>query len=157
MVTLACLLCPDGPVDLPLVVLPGLPEHCQEHDPSISSTPVGDPCRNIAQPDPQFPHWSFQVIRPWASEFAALLGEQAAYLVHAPEVAVAEAVQPVADFRFELEAVQAPYLVAHGWSVFRGPDIIVASLALCASRRPGVVGAWRPEEHRARGQRRLRR
>jgi hypothetical protein len=58
------------------------------------------------------------VIRPWAAEFAALLGEQATYLVHAPEVAVAEALQPVADLRFELEVVQPPYLVAHGWSEY---------------------------------------
>jgi hypothetical protein len=58
------------------------------------------------------------VIRPRAAEFAALLGEQAAYLVHAPEVAVAEALQPVADFRFELEVIQAPYLVAYGWSEY---------------------------------------
>ena len=53
------------------------------------------------------------MIRPWAAELAALLGKQAAYLVHAPVVAVAEAIQPVADFRFELEVIQAPYLVAH--------------------------------------------
>jgi hypothetical protein len=50
----------------------------------------------------KFPHWPFQVIRPWVAEFAALLGEQAAYLIHTPEVAVTEALQPVADFRFEL-------------------------------------------------------
>jgi hypothetical protein len=54
------------------------------------------------------------VIRPRAAEFAVLLGKQAAHLVYAPEVAVAEAVQPVADFRFELEVIQTPYLVAHG-------------------------------------------
>jgi len=64
------------------------------------------------------PHWPFQMIRPWSAEFAALLGEQAAYLVHAPEVAVAEALQPVADFWFELEVIQAPYLVAHDWSQY---------------------------------------
>lgn len=64
------------------------------------------------------PTLAFQVIRPWSAEFAALLGEQAAYLVHAPEVAVAEALQPVADFRFELEVVQPPYLVVHGWSEY---------------------------------------
>ena len=58
----------------------------------------------------------FQVIRPWPAEFAALLGEHAAYLVHTLEIAVAEAIQPVADFRFQLEVIQGPYLVAHGWS-----------------------------------------
>jgi hypothetical protein len=74
VVALAALLCSDGPVDLPVVVLLGLPEHRQQHDPSISSTPVGDPRRNITQPDPQFPDRAFQVIRPWPAEFAALLG-----------------------------------------------------------------------------------
>jgi len=43
MVTLARLPRPDGPVDLPLVMLPGLPEYGQEHDPPISSTPSPDP------------------------------------------------------------------------------------------------------------------
>ena len=41
--------------------------------------------------------------------------EQAAYLVYTPEVAVAEVLQPVADFRLKLEVIQAPYVAAHGW------------------------------------------
>jgi hypothetical protein len=116
VVALAQLLRSDGPVDLPLVMLLGLAERCQQHDPSISSTPVGDPRRNITQPDPQLPDWPFQVVRPWAAEFAALLGEHPAYLVDALEIAGAKTVQPVADFRFELEVVRAPCLVAHVWS-----------------------------------------
>jgi hypothetical protein len=39
MITFTCLLCPP-PVDLPLVVLPGLPEHAQPYDRPFSSTPV---------------------------------------------------------------------------------------------------------------------
>jgi hypothetical protein len=35
------------------------------------------------------------------------------------EVAIAEAVQPVADFRFVLEVMQAPYSAAHAWSDYR--------------------------------------
>jgi len=53
------------------------------------------------------------VIRPRDAQFGALLGEQAAYLIDPLEVAVAETVQPVADLRFELEVVQAPYPAAH--------------------------------------------
>jgi hypothetical protein len=45
------------------------------------------------------------VVRPRAAEFAALLREQPADLIDALVVAVAEAVEPVADFRLELEAV----------------------------------------------------
>jgi hypothetical protein len=63
-----------------------------------------------------------------ARRVASLLGEQAAYLIHAPEVAVAEALQPVADFRFELEVIQAPYLVAHGWSEY----LRVLTLSSCS-------------------------
>jgi hypothetical protein len=118
VVTLAQLLRSDGPVNLPLVVLLSFPEHSQQHDPSISSTPVGDPRRNIAQPDPQLPDWSFKVIRPWAAEFAALLREHAAYFIDALEIAVVEAVEPVTDFRFEFEVAQMPYPVAHGWSEY---------------------------------------
>ena len=105
MVTLAHLLCPDRPVDLPLVMLPGLPEYGQEHDLPISSTPVGDPGRNITEPDPQFPDLSLQVIGPRATEFGSFPGENAAYLVDSLEVAIAEAIQPVADFRLELEII----------------------------------------------------
>jgi hypothetical protein len=38
VVSLAGLLRADGPVDLPLLVLPGLAQHGQPHDPPISST-----------------------------------------------------------------------------------------------------------------------
>jgi hypothetical protein len=80
MVTFACLLHPDRPVDLPLVMLPGFPEHRQEHDLPISST-LRDPRRNITEPDPQLPDRSLQVIGPRTAEFGAFLGEHAAYLV----------------------------------------------------------------------------
>jgi hypothetical protein len=45
------------------------------------------------------------VIRPRAAEFSAFLGEHAADLVDPLVVAVAEAVQPVADLGFELEVM----------------------------------------------------
>jgi hypothetical protein len=73
-------------------VLPGLAEHGQEHDPAISSTPVRDPCRNIAQPNPYLPDRSFQVIRPRAAQFRAFLGEHPAYFVDPLEVVIAETV-----------------------------------------------------------------
>ena len=119
MVTFACLLHPDRPVDLPLVMLPGFPEQRQEHDLPISSTPVRDPRRNITEPDPRLPDRSLQVIGPRTAEFGAFLSEHAAYLVDPLEVAVAEAVQPVANLRFELEVIQAPYAAAHAWSDYR--------------------------------------
>src|SRR5947208_12920332 len=100
-------------------MLPGLPEYGQQHDRPLRSTPVRDPGRNIAQPDPQLPDRSLEVIGPRAAQFGALFGEQAAYLVDPLEVAVTEAVQPVADLRFELEVVQAPYPAAHAWSDYR--------------------------------------
>ena len=75
-----CLLCPDSPVDLPVVMLPGLPEHGQQHDRPLSRTSVRDPGRNITQPDPQFSDRSVLVIRPRAAEFGAFLGEHAADL-----------------------------------------------------------------------------
>ena len=89
-------------------MLTDLPEHSQQHDPPIRSTPVRDPGRNIAKPEPQLPHGSFQVVRPRAAEFAAPLREQPADLIDALVVAVAEAVEPVADLGLELEAVQVP-------------------------------------------------
>ena len=113
MITFAHLLCPNRPVDLPLVMLFGLPEHCQQHDPSISSTPVGDPRCNITKPDPKLPNWSFKVIGPRATKFAPLLGEHAAHFVGTLEIAVAKAVEPVANLRFQFEVVQAPYPVVH--------------------------------------------
>jgi hypothetical protein len=75
-----------------------------------------------------------QVIRPRAAEFAALLGEHSAYLAHAPEVAVAEALQPVADFRVEHEVIQAPYLIGHDWSEYLRVLTLSALSGLCASR-----------------------
>jgi hypothetical protein len=62
MVALAGLLRADSSVDLPLLVLAGFPEHGQQHDPPIRSTPVRYPGRNITKPQTQFPHRSFQVI-----------------------------------------------------------------------------------------------
>jgi len=50
------------------------------------------------------------VIGPWAAQFGAFLGEHAAYLVDPLEVAVAEAVQPVADLGFEPEVLEARIL-----------------------------------------------
>jgi hypothetical protein len=75
-----------------------LPEHCQQHDNPIRFTPVGYPRRDISKPDPQLPDRPFQMIRPRTAELAALLGQQAAHLVDAFEVAVAETVQPATDF-----------------------------------------------------------
>ena len=60
------------------------------------------------KPEPQFPYRVLQVIRPRPAEPGALLGEHAGDLVDPLEVAVAEAVQPVADLRLQLEAVQLP-------------------------------------------------
>jgi len=119
VLTLAQYLRPDCPVDLPLVVLPGLAEYGKEHDPAISSTPVRDPRRNITQPDPQLPDRSFEVVRPRAAQFRALLGEHPAYFVDPLEVVIAEAVEPIADLWFELEVMQAPYSPAHAWSDYR--------------------------------------
>jgi hypothetical protein len=119
VITFTCLLCPDRSVDLPLVMLLGFPEYGQEHDRPLRSTPVRDPGRNIAQPDPQLPDWPLQVIGLWAAQLGALFGEHAAYFVDPLEVTVAEAVQPFADLRFELEVVQAPYPAAHAWSGYR--------------------------------------
>jgi hypothetical protein len=108
VVSLAGLLRADGPVDLPLLVLAGLTERGQQHDSPIRGTPVRYPGRDIAKPDPQLPDGAFQVVRPGAAEFAALLGEQPADLVDALVIAVAEGVEPVADLRLQLEAVQLP-------------------------------------------------
>ena len=84
-------------------MLPGLAEHGQEHDRPISSTPVRDPGATSRSRIRSSQTASLQVIRPRAAQFGAFLGEHAAYLVDPLEVAVAEAVQPVADLRFELE------------------------------------------------------
>jgi len=62
VVALAGLLRADGPVDLPLLMLAGLAEHGQQHDPPISSTPVRDPGRNIAKTKPKLPDRPFQVV-----------------------------------------------------------------------------------------------
>src|SRR5262249_46242132 len=56
---------------------------------------------------------ALQVIGPWLTQPGALLREQAAHFVDPFEVAVAEAVQPVADLRFQLEVVQLPALIAY--------------------------------------------
>ena len=58
------------------------------------------------------------MIGPRSADVVTSLGEHAAHFVDAFEIAVAEVVQPVTDFRFELEVMQAPYLVAHGWSEY---------------------------------------
>jgi hypothetical protein len=115
-----------------LVPLLGLPEYGQEHDRPPRSTPVRDPGRNIAQPDPKLPDRSLRVIGPWATQFGALFGEHAAYFVDPLEVAVAEAVQSVADLRFELEVVEAPYPAVHAWSGYRssGPKRPYRSMVL---------------------------
>ena len=44
------------------------------------------------------------MIGPRAAQFGALFGEHAAYFIDPLEVAVAEALQPVADRRFKLES-----------------------------------------------------
>ena len=51
------------------------------------------------------------MIRPRAAHFSAFLGEHAADLVDPLEVAVAEAVQPAADLRFELESYRRRILL----------------------------------------------
>jgi hypothetical protein len=114
VVALAGLLRAYRPVDLPLIVLAGLAEHGQQHNPPIRSTPVGEAGRNIAEPDPQFPDRPVQVVRPRAAKFGALLGKQAADLIDTLIVAVAEAVQLVADLRLELEPVESACLPYHG-------------------------------------------
>jgi hypothetical protein len=55
-------LSPDRPVNLPLVVLPGLAERREEHDRPTWSTPARYPGRNIAKPDPQLPYRPLKVI-----------------------------------------------------------------------------------------------
>jgi hypothetical protein len=107
VVSLAEFLGADCPVDLPLLVLAGLPEGRQQDDSPIRSTPVRYPGRNLAKPDPEFPDGPFQVIRPRPAQFGAPYGEQAADLIDAFVVAVAEAVQPVADLWLQLEAIQS--------------------------------------------------
>jgi hypothetical protein len=42
-----------------------------------------------------------------------------AHFVDALEVVIAEAVEPVANFWFELEVIQMPYSAAHAWSDYR--------------------------------------
>jgi len=137
MITLAEFLRPDRPVDLPLLMLSGLAEHCQEHDPPISSTPVGDPGRNIPEPDPQFPDRPVQVIGPRPAEFGALLREHAADFVDSFEVAVAEAVQSVTDFGFELEVIQ-PCSAAHAWTGYRAVSQTQAGRRMNPRGLPGA-------------------
>src|SRR6266566_227169 len=172
--TSAAVVAPAPPVDLPLIVLPGLAEHGQEHDHPLSSTPVRDPGRNVTQADPQFPDRSFQVIGPRAAEFGAFLGEHAAYLIDPLEVDVAEAVQPVTDFGLELEVIQAPYPAAHAWPGYRvcsrtqpdrdrilpgrrasGPSGISSLAAGTSCRTPSARHGMYPEPRRA-GHRRPR-
>jgi hypothetical protein len=54
------------------------------------------------------------MVRPGAAEFGALFGEHAADLVDALVVAVAEAVEPVAHLRLQLQAVQSARRIGHG-------------------------------------------
>lgn len=72
------------------------------------------PGRDIAKPDTQLPHRSVQVVRPGSAKLGAFLSHQAAHLVYSLVVAAAEAVEPVADFRLQLKAVQFPLRVSHG-------------------------------------------
>jgi GNAT superfamily N-acetyltransferase len=60
----------DGAVDLPLLVLAGLAEHCQQDDPPIRSTPVRYPGRDIPKPDPQLPGIAVQHVDEGNSEAA---------------------------------------------------------------------------------------
>ena len=113
MVALAGLLRADRSFDLPLLMLTGLPEHGQQHDPPIRSTPVRYPRRNIGKPDPQFPDLPFQMIRPRAAKLRLSLGKQPAHLIHALVVAVAEVVQPVQDLRLQLEAIKLLCPIRH--------------------------------------------
>jgi hypothetical protein len=62
VIPFAELLSPHRAVDLALIVLPGLPEHGQEHDDPIGSTPVRYPGRNLAKPNPQLPDSALQVV-----------------------------------------------------------------------------------------------
>jgi hypothetical protein len=72
------------------------------------------PRRNIAKSKTELPHRPFQVVRLRAAELGAFLGEQAADLIDALVVAVTEAVEPVADFRLQLEAVESADRISHG-------------------------------------------
>ena len=58
VVALAQFLRPDRPVDLPLVMLPGLAEHGEEHDLPIRSTPVRYPRCNIAKQGSRMLRWA---------------------------------------------------------------------------------------------------
>ena len=65
------------------------------------------------------------MVRPGAAEFGALLGEHPHTSSTRLKSLIAEAVQPVADLRFELEVMQAPYSAAHASSDYwtYGPDV----------------------------------
>lgn len=108
MVTLADLLRPDRTVNLPLIMLAGLAEYRQQHNRAVGPAPIRYPDRHLVKPEPQFPHRILQVIRPRPAQPGTLLGEHAGDLVDPFEVTVAEAVEPVADLRLQLEAVQLP-------------------------------------------------
>jgi hypothetical protein len=62
VVTLADLLCPDRPVNLPLIMLAGFPEHRQQHDRPIGPAPIRYADRHLVKPEPQFPHCALEVI-----------------------------------------------------------------------------------------------
>jgi hypothetical protein len=90
MVMLTHLLCPDRPINLPLVMLASLAEHRQQHDRAIGPAPIRYPDRYLAKPDPKFPYRALQMIRPWPAEPSAFLREHATQLVDPFEVAAAE-------------------------------------------------------------------
>jgi hypothetical protein len=134
---------PDCPVDLPLVVLPGLAEHGQEHDPPISRTPVRDPGRNITKTDPQLP--DPRPLLPGdqtkGRPVPALLGDHPAHFVDALEVVITEAIQPVADLWFELKVMQAPYPAAHEWLDYRQAAGCGTHTGMIVTGVPGQQGA----------------
>src|SRR5262249_27446290 len=108
MVALADLLRSNRSVDLPLIVLPDFAEHREQHDQPLRSTPVSHPAGNVAESDPQLPDRTVQVVRPRAAQLHTLLREHPGHLVDSLEVAIAQAVQPGTNLRFDLEVVHVP-------------------------------------------------
>jgi len=107
------LLFPDGPVDLPLVVLAGLPKHGQQHDRPVGRTPVRYPDGDVGKPEPQLPYLAIELLGPRSAQRGAPLGEHASNFIDALVIGIAEAFQPVANFGFQLEPVKFLFLTAH--------------------------------------------